>query len=349
MLWISLALVLVASVRFVSKQKGKKPMISSSSPETPPPRGWMGGGRGAGKELLPGKETGVSPASPPGLPRGGGISHETNNARSGGSLVTGDKAFALDASVVLVVSVLICTLSRELFLMSILVPALLILRCILWGSLSPNERGHSYRTEVVLWTVCAVLGAFNDWCSVVVYEVYAYSVPFWLPRLTTIPLWMLCFWGMILRFCVSLARWRRLGSEEHPLDTIRLGRRVLSSARLKIALQLVLVVATRQTIYRCFEDPIWSWAPFAAALVLYGVLFPVKAGVLRLALVFAVGGPVVEILYIGLGGLHEYQLGWLAGVPLWIALWWVLAILIWQDLSHRLVRFLERSRPSSAV
>ena len=52
-----------------------------------------------------------------------------------------------------------------------------------------------------------------------------------------------------------------------------------------------------------------------------------------LAGIIAIGGPAVEIAYIQLGGLHRYQLGWLGGVPMWIALWWVLAILIWDDLS----------------
>jgi hypothetical protein len=57
---------------------------------------------------------------------------------------------------------------------------------------------------------------------------------------------------------------------------------------------------------------------------------------LKLLLIFLIGGPLIEILYIQLGGLHQYDLGWLGGVPLWIALWWLLAVLVWKDLAYRL-------------
>ena len=32
----------------------------------------------------------------------------------------------------------------------------------------------------------------------------------------------------------------------------------------KVVTQLVLVLATRQAIYRTFGDPLWSWLPFLA-------------------------------------------------------------------------------------
>lgn len=49
-------------------------------------------------------------------------------------------------------------------------------------------------------------------------------------------------------------------------------------------------------------------------------------------------GPIVEIACIRVGGLHRYHLGWLGGVPLSIALWWGLAVLI----CHELVAYASR-------
>lgn len=48
-------------------------------------------------------------------------------------------------------------------------------------------------------------------------------------------------------------------------------------------------------------------------------------------------GAIVEVAYIQGGGLHRYHLGWIGGVPLWIALWWPLAVLVWGDLARRLL------------
>jgi len=48
------------------------------------------------------------------------------------------------------------------------------------------------------------------------------------------------------------------------------------------------------------------------------------------------------------GGLHHYALGWFAGVPLWIAPWWLLGLLVWKDLGWRLLATLHvRLRASS--
>lgn len=35
--------------------------------------------------------------------------------------------------------------------------------------------------------------------------------------------------------------------------------------------------------------------------------------------------------------LHENALGWLAGVPLWIALWWGVGALAWEEVAGRLL------------
>jgi len=101
-------------------------------------------------------------------------------------------------------------------------------------------------------------------------------------------------------------------------------------------LLLLLALGTRQTIYRFYDDPLWSWLPFAAALALYPLLFGLTRHEARLAGLTLAVGPLVEVLYIQVGGLHRYPLGWIGGVPLWIALWWVLAVLLWRDLGSRI-------------
>jgi hypothetical protein len=55
-----------------------------------------------------------------------------------------------------------------------------------------------------------VIGAFTDWTTVDVRGVYRYTVPAELPELSTIPIWMLVYWGIILRLISGLSRWRRL-------------------------------------------------------------------------------------------------------------------------------------------
>ena len=56
----------------------------------------------------------------------------------------------------------------------------------------------------------------------------------------------------------------------------------------------------------------------------------------QLAGAFLLAGTAIESLYINVGGLHQYHLGWFGGVPLWIALWWTLSLVIWDDFSGRL-------------
>ncbi len=99
---------------------------------------------------------------------------------------------------------------------------------------------------------------------------------------------------------------------------------------------LALVFATRQGIYRLWDHPLWSWAPFAAAIAVYVLLLGPGRAELRLALIALTVGPLAEAALIGFGDLHRYALGWFLGVPLWIVLWWVLAAWIWGELSGRL-------------
>jgi len=253
----------------------------------------------------------------------------------------GDREFAIDAAAIAAVSVAICAATDRLALMTALVPAVVLVRFALWARLPRGERG-SLAAEAAFFAVCTALGAFNDWSSVVRHGVYDYTAPHYFPELTTIPLWMLLFWGMILRFLITLFRWRRLQPPPRPRNDVHLGAHVVRRAWVKIAAQLAIVVATRQLVYRLYDDPIWSWLPFGAALLAYVALFRPDRHDRRMISMFAIGGPAIEALYIQVGHLHHYALGWLGGVPLWIALWWILAALIWKDLGGRLQLALSR-------
>lgn len=248
----------------------------------------------------------------------------------------GDRAFALDAATILVVSAGIVTVADRLVWMTIAVPLVLALRHVLWSRLSLAERGHGGAVEAAFMLVCTAFGAFNDWNSVVGHRIYDYGVPVYFPEFSTIPLWMLLFWGMILRFFYTLARWRRLSPPTAPRDDLR--PLVGPAPALRVALLLGLTLATRQAIYRWYLHPVLSWLPFAAALGIYVVLCrPRRYEWTLLGLALAIG-PIVEVAYIQLGGLHRYHLGWIGGVPLWIALWWGLALLVWQELVGRAMR-----------
>jgi hypothetical protein len=178
------------------------------------------------------------------------------------------------------------------------------------------------------------LGAFNDWSSVDWHRIYDYTVPVGFPRLSTIPFWMFLFWGQILRTMATVSRHPRLGLDGATEGRLRLGPQ--SWAGWVVGIELALALATRQLIYRLYLDPVWSWLPFALALAVYAACIRIGPGGRRLMVLIAVVGPLLEVLYIQVGGLHRYALGWLGGVPVWIALWWVLAVLIWRDLSLRL-------------
>ena len=244
-----------------------------------------------------------------------------------------NRLMTVDFGLIVVVSAAICVASHRLVLMTVLVPLLIAGRTVL--VIAMDDRRGSWRAELAFLALCTALGAFNDWNSVCRHGIYRYTVPHFF-AFSSIPIWMLLYWGMILRFFARFARWEALGPPSAPENRVGVGRFVADNALLRIGALLALIVATRQCIYRLPLDPIWSWLPFLLALVAYLVFFFPSRHDLKLLAVFLVGGPLIEILYIRVGHLHEYDLGWLWGVPLWIALWWLLIIPIWKDLSLRL-------------
>jgi hypothetical protein len=256
----------------------------------------------------------------------------------------GDRAFWLDALTIVVVSVAIAFFAQRLLFMTIFVPAVVLLRFVEWARLSPEERGGALAPEIVFFLVCTLLGGFNDWNSVVNHQIYDYTVPHYFPGFSSIPIWMLLFWGMILRFLVTLFRWKRLSPAEGLRNTFRFSPRELPA--LKVATQLALVLITRQFIYRLWGDPVLSWLPFLVAFGVYWTLFRMSRHDWVIVGLFLLGGPLIEVLYIQVGGLHRYHLGWLGGVPLWIALWWIVAALVWSDLAARLQRRLASALSS---
>lgn len=261
------------------------------------------------------------------------------------SLGTSNRELAIDGAAIAVVTGAICLAAHDLGAMSLLVPAVWLTRLIAWRFVAPRTR-RAVVAELIFCATATVLGAFNDWSSVDRHHVYRYLVPSDLGSFSSLPTWMLLYWGLILRFVATLALWRGWGEDVAPSDLVRVGRRRITSAPLKVGLQLALMVATRQTIYRAALDPLWSWLPFAFALALHPLLLPWSARERRMAGLALVAGPLIEILYIRVAGLHEYALGWLLGVPLWIALWWVVAVLIWRDLAARALRWLQLQEPA---
>jgi hypothetical protein len=233
----------------------------------------------------------------------------------------------------------------RLALMTVVVPVLFVLRTAAWAAFVPRPR-RPLSVEVVFLLLCTLLGAANDWNSVVRHGIYAYTVPADLPAFSTIPTWMLLAWGLVLRFVTSLVAWPGLGPATGPRDALRVGlgsrRRRVGTPALVVGVAVLLVIATRQAIYRAYLDPLWSWLPFAVALAVHALVFGWDARDRRLLVLALLVGPALEVLLIQVAGLHWYPLGWLGGVPLWIALWWALAVLVWRDVAPRLLALLER-------
>jgi hypothetical protein len=251
----------------------------------------------------------------------------------------GDRGFLIDAAAVGVVGVAICLASDRLALMTALVPAVVAARFAAWLALPRAERDLDRAPEVLLFLIATAVGGFNDWNTVSQHRVYDYTVPTDLAGVSPIPAWMLLYWGLILRFVVTVFHYRRLAVPRAP-DQVWLGAPV-RSAPARIAVLLALALLTRQAIYRWFADPLASWLPFAIALVAAIVIVRPERARLRVVAAVLVIGPAVEALLIGVGHLHAYRLGWFAGVPLWIVLWWGLAALIWSELAGRLMDVLE--------
>jgi hypothetical protein len=261
------------------------------------------------------------------------------------ALTIGNRAFVLDAMTIIVVSAAILTAADRLEFMTVFVPVVLALRVVLYHLLPAAEKLWPAWVEGLIVIGFALIGGFNDWNSVVNHRIYDYTVPVSYPELTTIPGWMLLFWGMILRFFFTLGRWRRLDPPAEPRNGVWLWRRY-DNAWLKVGLLFVLLIATRQSIYRLYDDPLLSWLPFALAIGAYAILFRPLRHEWRILTIMLIGGPIVEALYIQIGGLHYYHHGIFFGVPAWIVLWWALAALIWSDISFRFAKWVHR-RPTS--
>lgn len=254
-----------------------------------------------------------------------------------------DRLVALDAALVVGVTLGILWAARDWAVMSGVVGAAVVIRFGCLALVPRSERGLSLGAEAVFHGGLALLGGFNDWNSVCAHRIYDYTVPVDLPEWSTIPTWMLVYWGQILRLIATVARWHRLGPPPAARDTVWLGARPVESAPLKIVLELTLLVVTRQCIYRLWADPLWSWLPFASALVAGAVLFRPGRWELRLIALVMAAGPLAEVAYIA-AGLHRYALGWFGGVPLWIVLWWGLAVLLFSDLATRALSQLATRR-----
>ena len=240
----------------------------------------------------------------------------------------------IDAAVIVSISIAIFLASNKLIFMTILVPSIIMCRMVVLAMVA-REEGVSMRAEVLFLALCTVLGAYNDWNSVCNKKIYEYTVPHFF-RFSSIPVWMLIYWGMILRFIARLARWSALGPERQVSNVIGINGLRIDSPYTRIAAEVGIIAATRQAIYRFYLDPFLSWLPFFIALVVFFLFFDPRRHDLKLLCIAFMAGPAVEILYIKVGHLHHYYLGWIGGVPLWIVLWWLLAILIWKDLAFRI-------------
>lgn len=241
----------------------------------------------------------------------------------------GDHAIALDLALVAGVSVAVCAFADQPALMDVVVGAAIALRLLLWSRIPAGERDLTFAGELAFFGLCVLLGAANDWNTVVRQGVYDYTVPSELPALTSVPVWMLLFWGFVLRLLSSLPRWQRLQLSA-PSGGVR-------SVPLRLLTMAVLVLGTRLCIFRFYAHPIWSWLPFLLAIGLAVLLLRPEPRRLLLAGGVALIGVAVESLYVNVAGLHAYALGWIGGVPVWIALWWALAALLWGELSSRLI------------
>jgi len=215
--------------------------------------------------------------------------------------------------------------------MSIAVPAIAALRWLAHARAPAADRQLGAAAELGFFAACVLIGGLNDWNTVVRHRVYDYAVPSELGP-PALPLWMFVYWGLVLRMIATLATWRRLtGDAPLPCDRVA-GRR---AAGVRLAVMAVVVVVTRQLVYRLYDHPWASWLPFAIALIATAALLGMDRGDRRLVIAALVVGPAAEAALIHGPGLHRYHLGWVGGVPLWIVLWWALAVVVWRDVAAR--------------
>ena len=246
-----------------------------------------------------------------------------------------DVFFYTDLASFIVASILICLFSHRLILMTVLIPLLMILRTY-YVTLRFNK--EETIQEIIFLSICIVIGGFNDWNSVCNKNIYSYGVPTFFPKITTIPLWMLFYWGLILRLITSLAFWSKIETQNTYSNKVRFFG---DNAWFKVLFQLLLVFITRQLIYINYLDPFLSWIFFAIAFVVYLIFIPLKKADILLLTSFAIGGPITEVLYIKIGNLHHYHHGVFFGVPIWIILWWIISVLLWKDISCRLIHLIS--------
>lgn len=248
---------------------------------------------------------------------------------------------AFEAGAVGIVALAVLALASRPLAMAFVVTAVVLGRFALFSRAYP---GRSLAVELVFFALCTVVGAANDLHTVVVRGVYTYAVPTELAAGPAIPLWMLLFWGAILRFVFALTGWARL--DPPAAGRVVLGRR--SPVR-TLALVGLVVLGTRASVFAFYADPLLSWLPFAVGLVVYALAGGATRHDAWLAAIALVAGPLVEALFIQLAGLHAYALGWLAGVPLWIVLWWALATWIVKDAGALAYAAIERALASSGA
>ena len=241
------------------------------------------------------------------------------------------RSVRLDAVAVALVGLAICVAGQRPWLMTAVVAIAIAGRLALFA-----RAGGRLGPELAFLLVCVAVGGGNDWNTVVRHDVYAYDVPALLPVDGAIPVWMLLYWGLILRFVSRLARWPALGATPDPSDLVGLPGARRARPGVRLGIQLVLVLGTRQAVYRWFDDPLLSWLPFAAAAVLWGTFLGLSQRDRRLALLALTVGTAGEAALITVGGLHRYALGLVGGVPLWIMIWWPLAVLVWADVGGRI-------------
>lgn len=254
---------------------------------------------------------------------------------------TSNSLMAIDFISILIISIAICLASHKLIFMSFFVPLTILTRFILvyWFS---SKTEINIKIEIPFFVLITLMGAFNDWNSVSNKKIYDYTVPHYF-EFSTIPMWMLLYWGMILRAIYSFSKWSFLKPQTKLHNAIGLKKHQIINPSLKVVAELILVFITRQFIYKYYLDPILSWVPFIIAFIIWLLFFKVSRHDIKLLFVFLLVGPLIEVIYIKIGHLHYYHLGLFYGVPAWIIIWWLIIVLIWKDLAPRIEYFISES------
>lgn len=178
------------------------------------------------------------------------------------------------------------------------------------------------RGDVLIFVLGLILGGGNDLLSMW-QGVYRYTPPTLLP--VPIPGWMLVFWGEAFLFFRRLMR----------CGPFLADRTVSRGLDLPLALDLLLLIPLKRTLYRYAAVP---WVPdtvFAAALLLRYLVAPPKAHERRLLLTILLLGPFYEALLIA-AGLYVYQHGIVLGMPVWLIVYWLYIFRVLKALLDRI-------------